>query len=390
MPGTVKLLVAFVTGLTIATLALHGVRRTIRSPRAFSLGPSPGSHPTCSRFPHIAALRESWGDHALQMAEAYLGSGGRTRRFLAKLLEGQPVSLAILGGSVTVGHSLVEGESTWGQILFDWINSTFPHPDHEWTNGAVPATGTDYFAACYDQHVPRNADLFVVETAINDKYVDELATEGVVTDAVDYTESLVREILSASDDTAMIMLSTWAVPHPYINGAEKHNIVAEYYDVTRLSSRAFLYKYYMQNQDQLSGHFNEEDFGNQSQEGHLYMAQLVIYHLETVLCQMETELRDPPRVQGSRFRSEYDPYRVPAVRLRQGLRDAPFAESRALCRSANIRKPDGSWGLTPSFNQGFRQLEMYDKSWWAADEAGSIITFPDIEVHGGQVGIYYY
>jgi hypothetical protein len=32
---------------------------------------------------------------------------------------------------VTVGHSLVEGESTWGQILFDWINSTFPHPDHE-------------------------------------------------------------------------------------------------------------------------------------------------------------------------------------------------------------------------------------------------------------------
>lgn len=123
---------------------------------------------------------------------------------------------------------------------------------------------------------------------------DELANEGVVTDAVDYTESLVREILSASDDTAMIMLSTWAVPHPYINGAEKHNIVAEYYvgglrsfgmetdeqagcdrqDVTRLSSRAFLYKYYMQNQEQLSGHFNQEDFGHQSQEGHLYMAQL--------------------------------------------------------------------------------------------------------------------
>jgi hypothetical protein len=25
-----------------------------------------------------------------------------------------------------------------------------------------------------------------------------------------------------------------------------------------------------------------------------------------------------------------------------------------------------------------------------ADEAGSVITFPDIEVHGGQVGIYYY
>jgi hypothetical protein len=44
--------------------------------------------------------------------------------------------------------------------------------------------------------------------------------------------------------------------------------------VTRLSSRAFLYKYYMQNQDQLSGHFNQEDFGHQSQEGHLYMAQL--------------------------------------------------------------------------------------------------------------------
>jgi hypothetical protein len=102
-----------------------------------------------------------------------------------------------------------------------------------------------------------------------------------------------------------------------------------------------------------------------SRSGPLVETPAVIYHLETVLCQMETELRDPPRVQGSRFRSEYDPYRVPAVRLRQGLRDTPFAESRALCRSANIRKPDGSWGLAPSFNQGFRQLEMYDKSWWA-------------------------
>jgi hypothetical protein len=57
------------------------------------------AHDTCSRFPHIAALRESWGDHALQMAEAYLGSGARTRRFLAKLLEGQPV----VGRAETLG-----------------------------------------------------------------------------------------------------------------------------------------------------------------------------------------------------------------------------------------------------------------------------------------------
>jgi hypothetical protein len=227
---------------------------------------------------------------------------------------------------------------------------------------------------------------------------DELATEGVVTDAVDYTESLVREILSASDDTAMIMLSTWAVPHPYINGAEKHNIVAEYYvgglrsfgmetDEQAGCDAALIPGFSLQvlhaepgpalRAFQPGGLWSSEP-GGSSLHGSIGWVLFrhsrsdspvetlpVIYHLETVLCQMETELRDPPRVQGSRFRSEYDPYRVPAVRLRQGLRDAPFAESRALCRSANIRKPDGSWGLTPSFNQGFRQLEMYDKSWWA-------------------------
>jgi hypothetical protein len=47
-------------------------------------------------------------------------------------------------------------------FLFDWTHLFL-------TN--TSATGTDYFAACYDQHVPPDADLFVVETAINDKYV---------------------------------------------------------------------------------------------------------------------------------------------------------------------------------------------------------------------------
>lgn len=52
---------------------------------------------------------------------------------------------------------------------------------------------------------------------------------GGSSDTVANTEHLVRQILSTKPDNAVMMLSTWSLPHDYINGAHKHAIVAEYY-----------------------------------------------------------------------------------------------------------------------------------------------------------------
>ena len=36
-------------------------------------------------------------------------------------------------------------------------------------NGAVPATGSDYFAMCFGEHIDKDVDLVILEIAINDQ-----------------------------------------------------------------------------------------------------------------------------------------------------------------------------------------------------------------------------
>ncbi|KAL4431447.1 hypothetical protein ABPG75_006703 [Micractinium tetrahymenae] len=58
----------------------------------------------------------------------YYGSGGRLRRFAAKLRAGQPVTVVLLGGSVTNAGELSRQGLSYAARFFGFINSTFPNP----------------------------------------------------------------------------------------------------------------------------------------------------------------------------------------------------------------------------------------------------------------------
>ena len=55
------------------------------------------------------------------------------------MLAGQPVKVVALGGSVTKNHGPKREENAYLPRLFAWINETFPHPDHQFINHAIPA-----------------------------------------------------------------------------------------------------------------------------------------------------------------------------------------------------------------------------------------------------------
>ena len=60
--------------------------------------------------------------------QGYYGSGRQLRRVAAKLLAGQPISVYILGGSVSRGSGSSNPETTsYPARLFEFINATFPH-----------------------------------------------------------------------------------------------------------------------------------------------------------------------------------------------------------------------------------------------------------------------
>ena len=117
-----------------------------------------------------------------RLAFPSIGSNARIHQLLRKLKSGRPISVGVIGGSVSTGHGLnrdgrkshsagpalwlvlglnpallssflatneKEGPKNMHRQVYDWIQSKFPHKDHKFANGAIPASGE------YRRHVPQ-------------------------------------------------------------------------------------------------------------------------------------------------------------------------------------------------------------------------------------------
>jgi hypothetical protein len=85
---------------------------------------------------------------------------------------GEPITVVVLGGSITAGgdvyHPRGDVDSFFGQLV-QWINITFPHKDHKFHNGGIPATGSSFFSICTDVSVLyTDVDIVLLEFDIND------------------------------------------------------------------------------------------------------------------------------------------------------------------------------------------------------------------------------
>ena len=79
---------------------------------------------------------------------------------------GEPVKIAALGGSVTVGHNVQNKQTAWLYRVFDWINTTFPHPEHQFINKAIPAVTSAYIAPCVLNLLPDDLDLILLVSSL--------------------------------------------------------------------------------------------------------------------------------------------------------------------------------------------------------------------------------
>ena len=120
----------------------------------------------------------------------------------------------------------------------------------------------DYFASCYRKHISPDSDLIISETAVNDFeqwvvlpslqmgdwwlfqelndhlcYVsDNLKSEERANeedtkqvDTIDFTEVFARDVLSQSNEVALLFVDLFAPKFPFMSGADKHAAVSEYY-----------------------------------------------------------------------------------------------------------------------------------------------------------------
>ncbi|KAF9224985.1 hypothetical protein BS17DRAFT_779383 [Gyrodon lividus] len=234
----------------------------------------------CPVFGPRDDIAEMYGVMALAQSRLHLGSGGRVHRVIHKALLGQPVTMSVLGGSVSACHGAGDdplSPKCYPSFFFQWWSSVFPHPASELTNGAMRRTNSGYFAFCSAHHVPENTDLVILEFDVDDSG-DQRGMENF--------ELLVRSLLDRPDQPAVIILGHFSPEIHTIYGFAGpdhwHNIVAQFYDVPHISVKPVLYPSYMTDPELIKPYYADAVLANP--EGHALLADVLISYFQSQIC----------------------------------------------------------------------------------------------------------
>ncbi len=135
------------------------------------------------------------------MAERSLVSAGdsaRLWRAMDRARRGQPVTVAVIGGSITQGAKATRPELRYGDLVAAWWRRAFPGAAITFVNAGIGATGSNYGALRAERDLlSKNPDVVVVEYAVND---------GGTAQAAETLEGLVRQILNRPNAPAVVLL----------------------------------------------------------------------------------------------------------------------------------------------------------------------------------------
>ncbi|KAI8456713.1 hypothetical protein BY996DRAFT_4579227 [Phakopsora pachyrhizi] len=398
----------------------------------------------CPTFGETDELGQVYGSQALLKTRAHIGSSERIRRVIRRAMSGLPITIGILGGSISSCHGLDAttahplgnpiGPNCYPHRIFTWLNDVFPHPANELTNGALRRTGTAYYGFCSAMHLPDRVDLVIVEFDTEDPH-DR--------DTIRTTDLLVRSLLLRPDQPAVLLLGHFSPQtqneHGFAGPELWHSTVAHFYDVPHLSVKGLLYEEYLTNPEKVKqSYFIDPVLANA--KGHELLADTVIAFLESEICAvwdeaaLEADLaglappvlgdsglltgpsssKGPSLLGGKGLRKGSEPNledestststgtlsktakagytKVPPFRIHDKPHTlADFREVRPSCASANdlINPLPQSVFINSGWSPVTPKPDAEDeRHYWFSEKPGSLIKIP-LKVGGGDIAVYY-
>ncbi|GAA6019990.1 hypothetical protein JCM10207_006751 [Rhodosporidiobolus poonsookiae] len=395
---------------TLAFLALHAclfyyyhtslrqARTTTSVPLRSSglqLSTTSGSDPTTNLAAAVPSLATSscevchldptnplcqYGLDSIRQSRAYEGSGARIRRVLAKALRGEEIGIGILGASVTQGHSVPPGLPRWQEQFLNDFKLLFPTA--KMYTGAVGAMDSRFFAYCFEALVPKDLDIYFVETDINnDPSLRTLKDD----------DGLMRALLQLPQEPAVVRVSTFALLFPELaRGAMSSLITSQLFDVPVIGIRNFLLPHTIHHREAADGIFGLDQWGNRDYRhigpaGHVALGDMVALFMRKEVC--ETQRRailppvDLPKV--GPWPGEEDLGKIPPLALWSSwLRPVNLDPITPMCRvTGSPLSP-----LEPhSHSPTFKLIEWNGKAAWGATQPGSQIRF---KFTGTKIGLF--
>jgi len=135
-------------------------------------------------------------DEIVARSQLSTGDLARLSNVFAKARRGEPITLGVIGGSITVGAFATTAQNSYSGRLLAWWRERFPRCDIKLINAGLGGTGSMYGALRAQKDLLSNLpDFVVVEFAVNDNWTDAEAFEG-----------LVRQILDQPNFPAVLLL----------------------------------------------------------------------------------------------------------------------------------------------------------------------------------------
>jgi lysophospholipase L1-like esterase len=159
------------------------------------------------------------------------GDTARIQQVFARARRGEPLTVAVIGGSITGGAVASAPTNSYGSRVAAWWQQAFPKAEIKFVNAGIGATGSDYgaFRAKRDLLIYR-PDFVVVEYAVNDPNAKESA---------ETLEGLLRQILKQPNQPAVVLL--FMMSQGGNNAQEWHSQVGAHYGLPMVSFRDALW-----------------------------------------------------------------------------------------------------------------------------------------------------
>lgn len=177
-------------------------------------------------------------DTAAMLSRSVVSAGNlaRLQRVMAKARRGEPITVGVIGGSITQGARAGRPENRYGNRVAKWWETAFPQAKIRFINAGVGGTPSRWgvFRAQRDLLVHK-PDFVVVEFGVNDSGLQEKC--------LPYFEGLTRQILRLPNRPAVLMLFMMnrRDGKPGCNVQEHQGRVGAHYDVPMISFRDAVY-----------------------------------------------------------------------------------------------------------------------------------------------------
>ena len=288
----------------------------------------------CAAHPWIGELPETFASGAAvpalevtgPKAQWVAGDWSRFERVWERLDRGEPIRIAVIGGSITQGAGASKGENQWGRKFVAGWRRAFPKCTIDFVNAGIGATGSDIGAFRLQRDVlDKKPDVVAVEFSVNDSPCRERAES---------YEGVIRQLLKDPRGIAVIQLGM--VGQTGGNAQEWHGKVARHYGVPYVSYRDALYYPYVK-EGRVKWTDISPDSIHPNDDGHAYAAALLNWTLlgrHTAFKAANRPAGEPPPLPAPLYGTRYDKGRFCL------MQDAKILENKGF-----FPLKDNCWGI---------------------------------------------